>query len=166
MAARTRLGAAAGTALATLVMGVTPGLAQQPAVTGAPSVTGAVQVTENIDPNRGNTTPQIAVNPKTGEIVIGSAEVRTKKTCDIHISVDGGRRWSPGGDPMMKPYTDCSQQATNGPYITFQFTPGGELWAAFMGSDPKYVVLNNRADTPRHVFVAHSPDSGRTWRTT
>jgi hypothetical protein len=159
------LGKVAGVAVATLVAGAvawaTPGAAQGRA--GRPSVTAAVQVTDNPDPNRAHTTPQMAVHPRTGEIVIGSAEVRAKKTCDIHISVDGGRRWFPGGDPMMKPYTDCSQQATNGPYITFQFTPDGMLWAAFMGSDPKYAVLSNRADTPRHVFVARSEDSGRTW---
>jgi hypothetical protein len=162
------LGKVAGVAVATLVAGAvawaTPGAAQGRA--GRPSVTAAVQVTDNPDPNRAHTTPQMAVHPRTGEIVIGSAEVRAKKTCDIHISVDGGRRWFPGGDPMMKPYTDCSQQATNGPYITFQFTPDGMLWAAFMGSDPKYAVLSNRADTPRHVFVARSEDSGRTWQTT
>ncbi len=129
-------------------------------------MTAAVQVTNNLDPNRAHSTPQIAVNPKTGEIVIGSAEVRTKKTCDIHISADEGRSWSPGGDPMTRPFTDCSQQATNGPYITFQFTPDGVLWAAFFGSDPKYVTQVNRAETPRHIFVARSEDSGRTWRTT
>ncbi|MFP5317262.1 MAG: sialidase family protein [Acidimicrobiia bacterium] len=130
-----------------------------------PSVTAAVQVTDNRDPNRAHSTPQMAVNPVTGEIVIGSAEVRTRKTCDIHISADGGRSWAPGGDPMMRPFTDCSQQATNGPYITFQFLPDGVLWAAFFASDPKYAVLNNRIETPRHVFVARSQDSGRTWET-
>ena len=132
---------------------------------GVPSVTAAVQVTDNRDPNRAHSTPQMAVNPVTGEIVIGSAEVRTRKTCDIHISADGGLSWGPGGDPMMRPYTDCSQQATNGPYITFQFLPDGVLWAAFIASDPRYATLNNRIDTPRHVFVARSEDSGRTWET-
>jgi len=167
MVGRARLGLVAGVALATLATGVLPGGAQEGGgAAGAPSVTAAVQVTDNVDPNRAHTSPQIAVNPKTGEIVIGSAEVRTKKTCDIHISVDGGRTWFAGGDPMVRPFTDCSQQATNGPYITFQFTPDGVLFAAFMASDPKYQTLNNRIDTPRHVFVARSENSGRTWRTT
>ncbi len=165
MVGSSRLSLMAGVVVATLAVGVAPG-ATQGTGAGTPSVTAAVQVTTNPDPNRAHTTPQIAVNPKTTELVIGSAEVRTKKTCDIHISVNGGRSWFPGGDPMVKPFTDCSQQATNGPYITFQFTPDGVLWAAFMGSDPKYTTLNNRADTPRHVFVARSEDSGRTWRTT
>ncbi|MGH9279676.1 MAG: sialidase family protein, partial [Acidimicrobiales bacterium] len=167
MGRNTRLGLVALVVLGALVASVTPGRAQDAdGGAGAPSVTAAVQVTDNRDPNRAHTTPQIAVNPKTGEIVIGSAEVRTKRTCDIHISVDEGRTWFAGGDPMLAPYTDCSQQATNGPYITFQFTPDGTLWAAFMGNDPKYTTLNNRIDTPRHVFVARSTDSGRSWSTT
>jgi hypothetical protein len=97
--------------------------------------------------------------------VIASAEVRTKKTCDIHISVDDGRSWFDGGSPMTKPFTDCSLQATNGPYITLQFTPDGTLFASFFGSDPKYVTALNRNDIPRHIFVARSEDSGRTWAT-
>ncbi len=153
----------AGVALTTLVAGIAPAGGQG---AGVPSVTAAVQVTDNLDPNRAHSTPQIAVNPKSGELVIGSAEVRSKRTCDIHISVDQGRSWFPGGDPMVKPFTDCSQQATNGPYITFQFTPDGVLWAAFFGSDPKYVSQVNRSETPRHIFVARSENSGRTWRTT
>jgi hypothetical protein len=148
--------------LAAVLAGLTPAAAQQ---ADEPSVTAAVQVTTNPDPNRAHSTPQIAVNPKTGEIVLGEAEVRTQRTCNIHISSDGGRSWRRGGDPMVKPFTDCSQQATNGPYITFQFDPDGVLWAAFFASDPKYITEVNRNDTPRHVYVARSEDSGRTWRT-
>ena len=66
-------------------------------------------------------------NPVTGELVIAEAEVRTKKTCDIHVSVDDGRTWFDGGSPMTEPWTDCSLQATNGPYITLQFTPAGTI---------------------------------------
>jgi hypothetical protein len=161
----TRLALVAGVALTTLVSGLAPPSRAQDQ-RGEPSVTGAVQVTQNPDPNRAHSTPQMAVNPKTGEIVIGEAEVRTQRTCNIHISVDGGRSWFRGGDPMLRPFTDCSQQATNGPYITFEFDPRGVLWAAFFASDPKWITAVNRNDAPRNIYLARSEDSGRTWRTT
>lgn len=154
---------ALGTMVAALSAGA--GAGSQEALLEEPAVTAAVQVTQNPDPGRAHSTPQIARNPVTGELVIGSAEVRTKKTCDIHISVDDGRSWFEGGSPMTKPFTDCSLNATNGPYITLQFTPGGTLFASFFGSDPKYVTELNRNDIPRHIFVARSEDSGRTWST-
>ncbi len=153
-------------AVVTLVATLAGGAGAQEALLEEPVVTGAVQVTNsNADPARAHSTPQIARNPLTGELVIAEAEVRTKKTCDIHISVDDGRSWFDGGSPMTKPFTDCSQQATNGPYITLQFTPDGTLFASFFGSDPKYVTQLNRNDVPRHIFVARSGDSGRTWST-
>ncbi|MGH9226506.1 MAG: sialidase family protein [Acidimicrobiales bacterium] len=163
---RRRFGAVAGLVLAAFVAGLAPAAGQGAQPAGAPSVTGAVQVTRNPDPNRGHTTPQIAVNPKTGELVIGEGEVRTTRKCSVHISVDGGRSWFEGGDPMVKPFTDCTQQATNGHYITFQFTPDGVLWAGFMGDDPASTLTLARADRPRNIYLARSENSGRTWRTT
>jgi len=141
-----------------------PALAQEQEL-DQPVVTAAVQVTNNLDPARAHSTPQLARNPVTGELVIAEAEIRTKRTCDIHISVDDGRSWFDGGSPMMKPFTDCSNQATNGPYITLQFVPDGTLFASFFANDPKYVPLMNRNDIPRSIFVARSTDSGRTWST-
>jgi hypothetical protein len=154
-----------GPVLGALMATLTPGAGAQERVLDEPAVLAAVQVTNNPDPARAHSTPQIARNPVTGELVIASAEVRTKKTCDIHISVDDGRSWFEGGSPMTQPFTDCSLQATNGPYITLQFTPEGTLFASFFGSDPKYVTQLNRNDIPRHIFVAQSDDSGRTWST-
>ena len=152
-------------ALGTMVATLSSGAGAQEALLDEPAVLAAVQVTTNGDAARAHSTPQIARNPLTGELVIASAEVRTKKTCDIHISVDDGRSWFEGGSPMTKPFTDCSLQATNGPYITLQFTPQGTLFASFFASDPKYVTQLNRNDIPRHIFVARSDDSGRTWGT-
>jgi hypothetical protein len=152
-------------AVGTMVATLSSGAGAQETLLEEPAVMAAVQVTQTGDPGRAHSTPQIARNPVTGELVIGSAEVRTKKTCDIHISVDDGRSWFEGGSPMTKPYTDCSLQATNGPYITLQFTPDGTLFASFFASDPKYVTQLNRADIPRSIFVARSDDSGRTWGT-
>ncbi|HEV2759510.1 MAG TPA: sialidase family protein [Acidimicrobiales bacterium] len=152
-------------ALAALTASLTTGAGAQEALLDEPAVTAAVQVTGNADAARAHSTPQIARNPVTGELVIAEAEVRTKKTCDIHISVDDGRSWFDGGNPMTKPFTDCTLQATNGPYITLQFTPGGTLFASFFANDPKYVGQLNRSEIPRHIFVARSDDSGRTWST-
>lgn len=152
-------------ALGTVAAALSAGAGAQEALLDEPAVMAAVQVTQNGDPGRAHSTPQIARNPVTGELVIGEAEVRTKKTCDVHISVDDGRTWFDGGSPMTKPFTDCSLQATNGPYITLQFVPDGTLFASFFGSDPKYVPQLNRNDIPRHIFVARSEDSGRTWST-
>lgn len=152
-------------ALGALTASLTTGAGAQEELLEEPVVTAAVQVTGNADPARAHSTPQIARNPLTGELVIAEAEVRTKKTCDIHISVDDGRSWFDGGSPMTEPFTDCSLQATNGPYITVQFTPDGTLFASFFGSDPKYASQLNRNDIPRHIFVARSDDSGRTWST-
>ena len=153
------------TALAALTASLTSGAGAQEALLEEPVVTAAVQVTGNADAARAHSTPQLARNPVTGELVIAEAEVRTKKTCDIHISVDDGRSWFDGGSPMTKPFTDCTLQATNGPYITLQFTPGGTLFASFFANDPKYVGQLNRSEIPRHIFVARSDDSGRTWST-
>jgi hypothetical protein len=170
MIARKRGGRLAWLTLALTVAGVAPAAsavsAQAQNGPVGPPVTAAVQVTTNPDPARAHSTPQIARNPKTGELVIGEAEIRTKKTCDIHISTDDGRSWFDGGSPMMKPFTDCSQQATNGPYITLQFVPDGTLFASFFANDPKYEATLNRNDQPRSIFLARSPDSGRTWSTT
>jgi len=151
--------------LAGMLASTAAGAGAQEVLLDEPVVTAAVQVTGNGDAARAHSTPQLARNPLTGELVIASAEVRTKKTCDIHISVDDGRSWFDGGSPMTKPFTDCSLQATNGPYITLQFTPDGTLFASFFASDPKYVSQLNRADIPRHIFVARSDDSGRSWST-
>ncbi len=153
-------------ALGALVVALPAGAGAQQKLFDEPVVTGAVQVTNNPDQTRAHSTPQLARNPVTGELVIAEAEIRTKRTCDIHISVDDGRTWFDGGSPMTKPYTDCSLQATNGPYITLQFVPDGTLFASFFGSDPKYIPQLNRNDIPRHIFVARSGDSGRTWTTT
>src|SRR5215218_8208641 len=165
MIARNRGARLAWIALAALVAAVARAAGAREPLHDEPVVTAAVQVTGNADAARGHSTPQIARNPVTGELVIAEAEIRTKKTCDIHISVDDGRSWFDGGSPMTKPFTDCSLQATNGPYITLQFVPDGTLFASFFGSDPKYVTALNRNDIPRSIFVARSRDSGRTWST-
>jgi len=127
------------------------------------SATGAVQVTNDPAPLRSHSSPQIAVNPKTGDLVTVESDVRGNRACAVHLSTDGGRSWFAGGDPMVKPFNDCGFYAEYGPLATEAFAPDGTLYVAFVASD----FLNRvRNDTPRHVFLARSTDSGRTFTTT
>jgi hypothetical protein len=125
--------------------------------------TAAVQVTANPAPLRSHSSPQIAVNPRTGELVVVESDVRGSRACSIHLSTDGGRTWFPGGDPMVDPFRDCGFYAEYGPLATMAFARDGTLYVAFVASD----FLNRvRNETPRHVFLARSTDSGRTFTTT
>jgi len=59
------------------------------------SATGAVQVTNDPAPLRSHSSPQIAVNPKTGDLVTVESDVRGNRACAVHLSTDGGRSWFP-----------------------------------------------------------------------
>ena len=129
---------------------------------GAQTATGSVQVTNDPAPLRSHSSPQIAVNPKTGELVVVESDVRGNRACAVHLSTDGGRSWFPGGDPMVKPFNDCGFYAEYGPLATMAFANDGTLYMAFVASD----FLNRvRNATPRHVFLARSTDSGRSFTT-
>lgn len=126
------------------------------------SATGAVQVTNDPAPLRSHSSPQIAVNPKTGELVVVESDVRGNRACAVHISTDRGRSWFAGGDPMTKPFNDCGFYAEYGPLAHMAFASDGTLYMTFVASD----FLNRvRNSTPRHVFLARSADSGRTFTT-
>lgn len=130
-----------------------------------PVVTDAVQVTS--DPNlvRAHTVPQMARNPKTGELVIVEGDIRGSRACTIHVSADDGRSWTTGGSPLLPPDTDCSYHADYGPYATMAFDKNGVLLMAIEASDP--ALFNApRSDNPRSIFLARSTNSGRTWTTT
>jgi hypothetical protein len=143
---------------------VAVGLALAAGTAGAQlAPTAAVQVTNDPAPLRSHSSPQIAVNPKTGELVTVESDVRGSRACSVHLSTDGGRSWFAGGDPMVKPFDDCGFYAEYGPLVTEAFGKDGTLYVAFVASD----FLNRvRNDTPRHVFLARSSDSGRTFTTT
>ena len=139
-----------------------------------PVVNAAVQVTRNPALVRAHSSPQMAVNPKNGELVIVETDVQgTRKDrepngtrgCNVHISADEGRTWFPGGDPMMKPYTECSRVVINGPYATMGFDKNGVLYLAMTASDPKYANPHPPATIPRHIVLARSRDGGRTFET-
>ncbi|MFP5320106.1 MAG: sialidase family protein [Acidimicrobiia bacterium] len=125
-----------------------------------PFVTASVQVTANPAPVRNHTSPQIARSPRTGELVIVESDVRGDRACKVHISVDDGRTWRPGGELMVQPFTDCAIFAEYGAYATLAFASDGTLYVAFVASEFLDRVRN---DTPRHVYLARSGDSGRTF---
>ena len=115
-----------------------------PAMAGAqedPVVTQAVQVTPNPDPVRAHSSPQIALNPDNGELVIVESNPRGSKeerTCNVHISADAGQNWFAGGNLMKEPSTDCSLHGDYGPYATMAFAEDGSLYVAFVASDPEF----------------------------
>ncbi len=132
--------------------------------TGEAVVTNPVQVTDNPDPVRAHSSPQIAVNPTNEELVIVETNVYDDFGVNVHLSVDDGRTWFDGGDPMVEPFSWNSDFAINGPYFTMAFDEAGTLFLAFSATDPRFADLN-RSERPRHIFVARSDDSGRTWET-
>ncbi len=115
-----------------------------PAMAGAQEgvvVTQAVQVTPNPDPVRAHSSPQIALNPDNGDLVIVESNPRgsqEERTCDVHISTDDGQNWFRGGSLMKEPFTDCSLHGDYGPYATMTFAEDGSLYVAFVASDPKF----------------------------
>lgn len=136
-----------------------------------PVVTAAAQVTTDESPTRAHSAPQIARNPKTGDLVIVEADPRGDERCRVHISTDDGRSWFAGGDPMRTPFTDCTFHAEYGPYATMTFSEDGSLYVAFVANDPN--VPQGSEDSaaeggpyaPRSVFLARSSDGGRSFRT-
>lgn len=152
----------ASTCLLIVVFGMRPPLAAQPSARDA-VVTAAVQVTANPAPVRAHSSPKIAVNPRNKELAIVESDPRGKRGCEVHLSVDDGRSWAPGGDPMMDPYRDCSFYGEYGAYASMAFDKKGTLYIAFIASE----FLNRpRDETPRHVFLARSDDGGRSFTTT
>lgn len=141
-----------------------------------PVVTQAVQVTPNPDPVRAHSSPQMALNPDNGELVIVESNPRgsqEERSCNVHISGDGGRRWTPGGVLMKAPFTDCSLHGEYGPYATMAFADDGTLYVAFVANDPRFAdpatfsaLSHPPRRVPRNVFLGRSTDGGRSFQTT
>ncbi len=131
-----------------------------------PLVTAAAQVTQNPNQVRAHSSPQIARNPKNGDLVIAETDVFGNPDfgVKIHVSSDEGRSWAAAGDPMMKPFTWNSDLAINGPYVTMAFDAAGVLYVALSATDPKYGNLP-RGERPRPIFLARSTDSARSFTT-
>lgn len=160
------LGTAAVLALTAAVVGLAVGPIAPVGAQQNPVPTNAVQVTDNPRAVRAHSSPQMAMNPTNGELVVVEADIRGDHRCRVHLSNDGGRTWFPGGDPMLEPHTECSRVVINGPYATLAFAPDGTLFLAFRASDPKWSNPHPPPTIPRHVFLARSTDGGRTFDTT
>ncbi len=155
--------AVAAAALALVAGGGTSAAGAREGAVGEDAVvTGAVQVTGNADPTRAHSSPQLAKNPETGELVVVESEVRSDFRCRVHISNDEGRSWFSGGTLAEPPWTECSRKAINGPYAMLTFDRDGTLYVAFMASDPTYAEAEM---LPIHIFLARSTDGGRTFET-
>jgi hypothetical protein len=137
-------------------------------------VTGAVQVTADPNPVRAHSTPLIARNPKSGELVVADVNVRGSRECQVYISADDGRSWFPGGELMVEPFTDCSIGAEYGPHVMPFFDQHGLLYVATTANDPAVFASSNlpsnsvkgaRAFVPRNVYLSRSSDGGRTFTT-
>ena len=135
-------------------------------------VTAAVQVTGTPSPVRDFTSPLIARNPKTGELVTASVDIRGNRECVVHISTDAGRSWFTGGGMMVKPFTDCSIGAEWGSYFSLFFDSEGVLYMPFAANDPAdltkprtVVTEDDRDSIARNVYLARSNDSGRSFVT-
>ncbi len=158
-----RIRAALGAAVVLAVSGGPASLAAEDKPI-TPSVTAAVQVSNSPDPARGQSTPLISRNPKTGVLVIADCDARTKKTVDVYRSVDGGRSWGPGGSPMTKQWTDACGNPDSNIDHTIVHDKDGAMYLAFQASDPKFFMLPD-PDRPVHVFLAKSTDDGLTFTT-
>ena len=137
-----------------------------------PLVTAAVQITDTPTPVRAHTSPLIARNPRNGELVVAEVDTRGGRDCVVHISTDSGRSWFSGGNMMVKPFTDCSIGAEYGTYFNIFFGPDGTLYVPFAANDPAQLTKprevtteDDRDSIPRHVFLARSADSGRSFTT-
>ncbi|MGH9223530.1 MAG: hypothetical protein ACRD2W_07025 [Acidimicrobiales bacterium] len=126
-------------------------------------MTAAVQVTGDAAPARAHSSPQIARDARTGTLAVVESDPRgDSRACKVHLSVNGGATWAPGGDVMQKPFVDCAFYGEYGPMASVAFGRDGTMYVAFIASE----VLNRARDlTPRHFFVAKSSDGGRTFTT-
>lgn len=126
-------------------------------------VTAAVQVTDNPAPIRAHSSPRIVRNPENGELVIVEADVRGDLACKVHISVDDGRSWFPGGDLMAGAEPVCAPGAEYGPLASPAFGSDGVLYIAYVAGP---ALGQGRDNTPRTLYLARSTNSGRTFTTT
>lgn len=125
-------------------------------------VTAAVQVTDNPAPIRAHSSPRLVRNPENGELVIVEADVRGDLECKVHISVDDGRSWFPGGNLMPEADPVCAPGAEYGPLAWPAFGSDGVLYIAYAAGPD---LGQGRDNTPRSLYLARSADSGRTFTT-
>jgi hypothetical protein len=129
-----------------------------------PFVTAAVQVSNDPNPTRGYSTPQIARNPRNGVLVIADCDARNRKTLSVYRSVNEGRSWDPAGDAMAQPWVDVCGNPDSNVNHTMTYDKDGVLYIAFQANDPRFSDLP-KPDRPMHIFLARSTDDGDTFST-
>ena len=80
----------------------------------------------------------------------------------VSRSVDGGRSWS--GPRVI--WDDADNTCGNPAPVVDQET--GTIWLPMtwnLGSDHERDIMAGKSQQPRHVYITHSTDDGRTWAT-
>lgn len=157
---RARTAVAAGMIVATALV---PGSSGAQG-TDEPFVTGAVQVSNDPNPTRGYSTPQIARNPTNGVLTIADCDARNNKTLSVYRSVNEGRSWDAAGDAMVEPWVDVCGNPDSNVNHTMTYDKDGVLYIAFQANDPRFSNLP-KPDRPMHIFLARSTDDGDTFST-
>ncbi|MGH9280391.1 MAG: sialidase family protein [Acidimicrobiales bacterium] len=129
-----------------------------------PVVTSAVQVSTDPNPTRGYSTPQIALNPDSGVLVIADCDARNTKILTVYRANDDGRSWALVGDPMLKPWTDVCGNPDSNIDHTMTYDKNGVLYIAWQANDPRFSNLP-KPDRPMSIFLAKSTDDGSTFDT-
>lgn len=132
----------------TLVVAAVPGGAAVGAQTAVPSIAPNVLVNRPgvIDANN---SPTLVRNPKrTGNVVVVHRVDRPRFSATLEWSRDGGRTWTPTALPLPagkdRPYAPDAA-----------FAPDGTLYVL-------YANLEGQGNDPENLWMASSPDGGRT----
>ena len=97
-----------------------------------------------------NNSPTIVRNPARPENLVVANRVDTPRfSCGLHVSFDGGGRWS----PTRVPIPPKEQPKCFAPDVAF--ASDGTLYLS-------YLTLRGRANSPHAVWFARSQDGGRT----
>ena len=151
LSTRPRLGAlllVAGIALlvASLLVAGTPGGQSRLIGRDRPVNAGA----GNLGDISAHNSPSVARNPRDRDNIVVTSRIDSPDfSCAVHVSRDGGRRWSPTPVPIPRgPARKCYAPDA-------VFAADGTLYVS-------YVTLQGRGNTPSAAWVASSRDGGRT----
>ncbi len=133
------------------------GSAVEAAAPRQPEVDAAVQVTATPTPFRAHATPVLAVHPGDPAVVAVAAGEARSGRCSVHASTNAGLSWQEATSPQPAEWPICVRN-TQGPIADLAFDSRGNLYYAFVGWKPD--------DWHSRIFLARSPDLGRSWSTT
>lgn len=113
-------------------------------------VNGGARDAEDI---RSNNSPTLVRNPRRGENLVVANRIDTPEFgCALHVSFDGGARWS----DVALPSPAGEEPKCFGPDAAF--AADGTLYVSF-------VTLSGRGNTPNAGWIVESSDGGRTFTT-